>query len=35
MVKRHDGGFLEEGLCFFLTRKERKQIINRKKNKEL
>jgi len=29
-----DGGFMDEGLCFFLTRKERKQIINRKKMKK-
>jgi len=30
-----DGGFMDGGLCFFLTtRKERKQIINRKKMKK-
>jgi len=29
-----DDGFIEEGLCSFLTRMERKQIINRKKMKK-
>lgn len=29
-----DGCFMDEGLCFFLTRKKRKQIINRKTMKK-